>query len=439
MASSGRVTLGIAGPVRTTWQCTGLLFARHNGRELIGIWPQASQSRKAVWDAIDPHTGFRRIDTAFPKELRTGTRENEMLLKLRGGSTWQVIGSDNFDSLVGSPPVGVVFSEWALSNPQAWAYLRPILRENKGWALFNFTPRGRNHAVKMFEGHLHDPDWYCEKLTADQTNVFSRAELDTELAEYKGENGPDDGEALFQQEYYCDFDAPIVGGFYAKQLATLSDNQGEFAYDPGAPVETASDIGRTDDLCTVFYQKHHMRIHVIDCEIEAGKDVPWLAKLLQDKPYVYKVSSEDKAAAHTLPWDATPKTFASPLSVIQQLAGFGIRTRIAPNLDVQDGIQALRTLLPRIYFNVGTSTQTESQKRVARLVDALRNYQRVFDLEKKVFKKVPLHNWASHPADAMRYLALSYIGDNPSVKNTVLRHPTLNEAWQDNPYREKRI
>jgi phage terminase large subunit len=393
--------------------------------------PQASQSRKAVWDAIDPHTGRRRIDTAFPSEIREVTRENEMLIKFKNGSTWQVIGSDNYDSLVGSPPVGCVFSEWALSNPAAWSYLRPILAENGGWALFNFTPRGRNHAVTMFEAHTHDPDWFVEKLQAPQTGVFTANQLATELSELQAENGDDDGEAIFRQEYHCDFDSPIVGSYYAGQLAKMdAEHFGEYEYDPAVPVETASDIGRTDDLACIFFQKHHLRIHVIDCEIEAGKDVTWFAKLLQDKPYVYRVGGEVNHGPHVLPWDAVPKTFASPRSVIQQLAGFGVRTRIAPNLDVQDGIQALRAILPRMFFNVGGATPTAAQKRVRKLVDALRNYQRLWDDERKVFKKIPLHNWASHPADAARYLALSYTEDNPNVKPSVFRPPTMNEAWE---------
>jgi hypothetical protein len=94
--------------------------------------PEAAQARKAIWDAINPHTGRRRIDEAFPKELRANTREQDMLIRFVNGSTWQVLGSDNYDSLVGSPPVGVVFSEWALAKPDAWTYTRPILAENGG-------------------------------------------------------------------------------------------------------------------------------------------------------------------------------------------------------------------------------------------------------------------------------------------------------------------
>lgn len=388
--------------------------------------PEASQARKAIWDAVNPHTGMRRIDEAFPIEMRTRTLENEMKIEFVSGSTWQVIGSDNYNSLVGSTPRGVVFSEWSLAKPQAWSFLRPILAENGGWALFIYTSRGRNHGWTTYDEARKDPSWFAERLTAEQTGVFSRETLDKERAEYIRENGEDDGDALFRQEYYCDFDAPLVGSYYAKQLEQLEadGHMGDFPYDRSVPVETASDIGRTDDLATIFYQKHHLRIHIIDFEFGAGHDVPWFAKMLQDKPYLYLGGGRDETRpAHTLPWDAVPKTFASPLSVVEQLRKLSVRVRIAPNMALEDGIQAFRTLLPRMYFN------TKNPK-VQTLLNALRNYQREWDEERKVFKNLPLHNWASHPSDAGRYMALSYIEDNPTAKpKNIFRAPTLEEVY----------
>lgn len=165
--------------------------------------PEASQARKAIWEAINPHTGIRRIDEAFPVEIRDTTREQEMLIKLRNGSTWQVVGSDNYDSLVGSPPAGVVFSEWPLGKEDAWAYLRPILAENNGWALFIYTPRGDNHGKRSYDFALTDPGWFCELLTADDTKVFSPDRLESERREMISQYGESRGNALFRQEYYC--------------------------------------------------------------------------------------------------------------------------------------------------------------------------------------------------------------------------------------------
>jgi phage terminase large subunit len=119
--------------------------------------PNYSQARKAIWTAVNPHTGKRRIDEAFPAAIRSATLENEMFIRFKNGSTWQVIGSDNYDSLVGTPPAGIVFSEWARANPASWGYLAPILLENDGWALFITTPIGRNHCALTAFFDTHKP------------------------------------------------------------------------------------------------------------------------------------------------------------------------------------------------------------------------------------------------------------------------------------------
>ena len=97
------------------------------------LLPEASQGRKAIWDAVNPHTARKRIDEAFPKAFRTKTVDAEMKIEFRNGSVWQVVGSDNYDRLVGSSVRGVVFSEWALAKPDSWTYIRPILVESDGW------------------------------------------------------------------------------------------------------------------------------------------------------------------------------------------------------------------------------------------------------------------------------------------------------------------
>lgn len=393
------------------------------------LLPQAEQARKAIWTAVDPHTGKKRIDWAFPEDLRSVTRNNEMYIEFKNGSTWQVVGSDNYNSLVGSPPVGVVLSEYALSNPAAWSYLRPILRENGGWAIFNFTPRGRNHAVAMFEGSQNDPDWFVQKLTARDTGVFSPEDLEKERAELCRDMGEDDGDARFRQEYLCDFAANVVGSYYAKQISNLEAESriGVVDWDRLLPVHTAWDLGYTDDTAIWFYQVARMEIRIIDYYQAAGQDIQHYAKLLQGKPYTY--------GKHNIPWDAVPKTLASGgKSILEQLGSLlGVATvRIVPNLQLEDGVQAVRAILPRCWFDA---------QRCKQGLEALRQYQREWDEDRKVFKPKPLHNWASHPSDAFRYLAVSYADDNPSASpKGVFRAPTLNELWQgQDQYREERI
>src|SRR5690606_17569152 len=146
-------------------------------------------------------TGMRRIDEAFPREIRQTTREQEMMIKFVNGATWQVLGSDNFQGAIGSPPAGIVYSEWALAKPSARAYLRPILAENGGWQLFITTPRGKNHAYRTYQAATQNPDAFAQRLDATQTDVFSPAQLEYERQQYIQDYGHDMGTALFEQEF----------------------------------------------------------------------------------------------------------------------------------------------------------------------------------------------------------------------------------------------
>lgn len=165
--------------------------------------PQYNQCRKAIWEAVNPRTGRKRIDDVFPEAIRVGKRETDMYIELKSGSSWQLVGSDNFDALVGSPPVGVVFSEYALSDPQSWAYIQPILEENDGWAIFISTSRGNNHLKRLYDFACTEPGWFGERLTVDDTPVFDAPRIAQIRRETHAQFGSELGEALFQQEYYC--------------------------------------------------------------------------------------------------------------------------------------------------------------------------------------------------------------------------------------------
>jgi len=127
--------------------------------------PEFAQGRKAIWDAVNPHSGKRRIDEAFPQEMRAGTREHDMHIRFVNGSTWQVVGSDSVASGggIGSSTAGIVFSEYALANPSAWGYYRPILEENNGWAAFISTPRGRNHLLQLYQHATRTRGWFSNR------------------------------------------------------------------------------------------------------------------------------------------------------------------------------------------------------------------------------------------------------------------------------------
>jgi phage terminase large subunit len=383
--------------------------------------PQANQVRKAIWKAVNSHTGQRWIDEAFPVELRRKTNDNEMYIEFINGSTWQCIGSDNYQSAIGSAPAGIVFSEWSLSNPSASGYLRPILRENNGWQLKIGTPRGKNHAYKTYKAGLNDPNIFAQLLTVKDTGLDRIWSMDYEKQQYINEYGNDLGNAMFLQEYYCSFESAIFGSIWGGELSKLQA-EGRFTkveHDPAHPVFTAWDIGRQDATAIWFFQVIDNQVRVIDYLEDTLKNPDYFASqvlgkkitidLINDEIVVKKGSNIEglehrrqyRYQRHFLPHDAKAKTLiAKGKSMQQQMnAAFGWEyVAITPNLSIQDGIKAGRKLLSNVLID----------ERCEQGFEALKQYKYAWNDEKQCFSIQPVHDWTSHPADAFRYMAIAY-------------------------------
>jgi hypothetical protein len=164
--------------------------------------PTYGQGRKILWDGMDK-AGFKFIDH-IPEQLIIRKNDTEMKIELVNGSIIQVVGTDNFDSIMGTNPVGCVFSEYSLQDPKAWEFIRPILLENDGWAIFNFTPRGQNHAKDLYDMARTNKDWFCQLLTVNDTTDENGDRIVTDdMIDSERLSGM--SETLIQQEYYCDF------------------------------------------------------------------------------------------------------------------------------------------------------------------------------------------------------------------------------------------
>lgn len=385
--------------------------------ERIGTYwhmlPEAAQARKAIWDAINPHTGKRRIDEAFPHALRETTKDQEMFIRFKNGSTWQVIGSDNFNSLVGSPPVGIVFSEWALAKPDAWTYLRPILAENGGWAVFIWTPRGRNHATRAFEARELDKSWFTARSMATQTGVFSPEQLAKERQELIDETGSEEeGDAKYRQEYLVDFDAAVPGSYYGAQMSKAQEEGriGLVPYNPRLPVLTSWDIGVDDYTSIWFLQETGRRVSAIDYYETSGEgaeaivraalpelipDPTERAEALHDigrtTPYQY--------GKHFLPHDVMVREWgAGAKTRYQTLLGLGVKPiNVGVATAPADRINAVRRLLPVVDFDA---------KRCSAGLDHLRNYRKRWNASLRVYTG-PLHNENSHGSDAFGEFAIN--------------------------------
>lgn len=396
--------------------------------------PEYAQARKAIWNAVNPHSGKRRIDEAFPHELRENTNDHEMFIRFKSGSTWQVVGSDRYNSAVGTPPAGIVFSEWALSNPAAWGYLAPILLENGGWARFITTPRGRNHCKKMMDMAKTDPKWFAQVLTVDDTGAISQEAVEQQRKEYHALFGADQGDALIEQEYYCSFEAAILGAYWGREM-TIAEREkriGQVPHDPELVVHTAWDLGVGDSTAIWFFQVLGSQVRVIDHYEAHGYAVDHYVDMLNSKPYRY--------GNDYVPHDAKVREFtnAGPggraKTRIETLLELKRKPILVPDHKLDDGINAARRTLARCIFDEANCGQG---------IEALRQYRREWDEDQLVFRNTPLHDWTSHSADAFRYLSMAWHAlaaqQPPKPEGKTIHNMTLNDLWKASKPVERRI
>lgn len=383
--------------------------------------PEFAQARRALWTAVNPHTGRRRIDEAFPQELRDSTNEQEMFIRFKNGSTWQLVGSDRYNNLVGAGVAGVTFSEWALANPSSWGYIRPMILENNGWATFITTPRGRNHAHAMFQMAETDPSWFAEALSIHKTGALTSEQIEESRKEYTALYGEDLGRAQFEQEYECSFNAAILGAFYAREMvAVRSEGRVDSTLEaiPDKPVHRAWDIGVRDDTSIWWFQVVGGQVYVLDCYTASGVGVDHYAEVIDQRAKEHGWLN----GTDFVPHDAKVKEWGTGRTRVETMQGLGLSPQVVPQASLLDGINATRRTLPRCVFH-------------ARCEDvglpALEQYRREWDDEKKVFRQSPLHDWSSHVADAARYMAMAWKTIRPEPVK-----PREIQGWQVPPIRQ---
>lgn len=359
------------------------------------VFPTFASGRRILWDAIDID-GARIMHKYIPEEIIESRNEQQMRIRLTNGSQILILGSDNYDTaIIGTNAVGMIFSEYALQDSMAWSLSIPILNASNGWALFVSTPRGKNHLWALYNVALDNPNWFCQKLSLDDTCHVSVDEIRREVEE--GQMSED----LVQQEFYCSFDLGVEGSFYSKHMDNLrlKTQITSVPWEPYFPVHTAWDLGFNDPTCVIFFQKIGQTLRIIDCYENTKKGLDHYAKIVKEKPYTY--------GKHIAPHDIAVHDLGTGISRWKIMHDLGITfvRYSSKQPSIEDGIEAVRRNLPKMWFD---ETNCKS------LIKSLENYRQEFDVKRKVYKDNPLHDWSSHWADAARYLCVAL----PMLENT---------------------
>ena len=376
---------------------------RSDGRFMY-LAPYYRQAKQVAWDYLCYYT--RDIPG-------TKINQSELRVDLINGSRIRLAGAgDDPDALRGIFLDGIVLDEYADMSPRVWSEVcRPALVDRKGWAIFIGTPKGKNHFWQLYENVENQEDWARYLFKASETGVVDPEELEAARKEM--------GEDEYQQEFECSWSAAIKGSYYGSIIeeAESDGRVSKVEVDPALPVHVAWDLGISDSCSLWFFQVTMGEVRFVDFYEHSGVGLEHYVKVMDQKGYWY---GDD-----WLPHDAKVRELGTGRTRAETLVNMGRRPRIVTNHKVEDGINAARLLLHHCWFDELNCEQG---------INSLRSYQREWDDVKRVFRKTPLHNWASHAADSFRYASMAYRNIQPEKKvpglqETLLQKSTLDEMW----------
>lgn len=353
--------------------------ARRQRPRYAYIAPLYRQAKQVAWDYLKHYTSVVPNRTASETELR---------VDFPNGARIQLYGADNPDSLRGIYLDGVVLDEYAQMSPHLWGeVIRPALADRNGWAIFIGTPKGHNEFWRKYRAACADEAWYAALFAASDTDILPPAELDAARRDMTPEE--------YDQEFECSFEAAIRGAYYGRAMAEAQRTGRIRAvrHDPNLPVETAWDLGIGDPTAIWFAQLAGPEIHLLDYYEATGEGLDHYARLLQARAaargYVY--------GHHYAPQDALARELGTGRTREEQARRLGLKLSIVPRHGIEDGINAVRAILPRCWFDLERSEPG---------IECLRQYRAAVDDATGSIGDRPLHDQYSHGADAFRYLAM---------------------------------
>jgi len=350
------------------------------------VAPYRIQAKGVAWDRL------KAVVSPLITSGAAAVNETELRIDFaHNGARITLFGADNAHAMRGLVHDGGVIDEYAQVKPGVWeTIVRPTLVTRQGWALFIGTPMGKDQFWELWDhAGKDDEEWARFMFKASETGVLSPEHLERERAGMS--------QAQYDQEYECSFEAAIEGAYYG-ELMSQAQAQGRITsvpYEPKALVHTCWDLGYDDATAIWFLQIVGREVRAIDYYEARQQPLSHYAQIIQNRGYAYD--------RHVLPHDIKVTELQTGESRYRTLASLGVRGEVCPQAPVEDGINAVRNLLPKMWFD---------ERRCERGLECLRRYRAKYD-EKLGVGGRPVHDEWSHGADALRYGALTLKTDTP--------------------------
>jgi phage terminase large subunit len=363
----------------------------------VYLFPLHKQARSVIWQGLD-FDGKPFMD-AIPEALIAKKNEARMEIDLFNGSKLVLAGSNNYDGLMGTNPVTIIYSEFSLHNPLARQYLNPIIVQNQGKEILQYTPRGMNHGYEVYQQVKELPDYHVEHLSVDQT--FKHDGITPIISKADIQRAKDLGmsDELIRQEFYVDFEVGNMGAYFTREIGDMEREGRVLALqpDPRLKLHSIWDLGGTDATAGWLFQVTGKYIHLLHLLHDTGKGL----KHYLDLADRIRQSIGCEWGYHFMPHDVDQKQqgWEHCESRLMQARKHGWHLQMVPKVNLEDGIEAMRFMFPYIRIDKNNCSLG---------LRALREYQREWDEVKGRYDPKPLDNWAVHIADAFRYLSVQY-------------------------------
>ena len=342
--------------------------------QLAYIAPNYQQAKRIAWEYLKQ----------FAEPLIKQVHESELRVTLRNEAKIYLLGAEKADSLRGIYLDGAILDEYAQIRPSAVGQvILPCLSDRGGWLVATGTPRGKNHFYDAYNRSVADPSQFALLLKASTSGIISQEELNL----LKSQMDVSD----YEQEFECSWTASLKGAIYGKEM-DLAEAEGrvkEYELDPHLPLDVVCDLGFTDDTVLTFFQKSKSQVLVH--EVYINNETEW-------EVYLDEMESRDVRDVY-LPHDARAKNLQTGRSIVEQTIRRGYRPRLVPDHKLRDGIAATRKLLPYVYWN---------QPLCSAAIECMKSYRREWDDKLGCYRDRPVHDWASHTADSIRYLGVIF-------------------------------